>query len=290
MVSLAAPCQFGCQGVFGREPILIGAADFDPYAENSVASRIRRLQLLPDGLIYHPYLAGPKESRTGIQFYSTEHDGWSWYSTVGGHLGLLRYGTYDDFMPVGIQFDIEGSAQFRSLDAEPLKMGSTDVRCGFPVSIGWGSQETKLALYFLRAEPHRNFFVNRPESTERIFERQTVVLGHSVHLSEKLRIYGEAGYAFKSDMSGEWELQFGAEFAPVLPTRIWGAPFAAANVYLLEVDDFGGNLTLQAGWAWRGKNARLLRTGLFYSNGLSNSLVPADRNEQQIGFGLWHDF
>ena len=72
--------------------------------------------------------------------------------------------------------------------------------------------------------------------------------------------------------------------------RIWGAPFAAANVYLLETEGFGGNLTLQAGWGWRGKNARLLRAGIFYSNGLSSSFVLEDRNEQQLGFGIWHDF
>jgi hypothetical protein len=61
-------------------------------------------------------------------------------------------------------------------------------------------------------------------------------------------------------------------------------------VYLLETEDFGGNLTLQAGWGWRGKNARLLRFGVFYSNGLSNNLVLDDPNEQQLGFGIWHDF
>jgi len=52
---------------------------------------------------------------------------------------------------MGIQFDIEGSAQFRSTGSDLLEFESTDVRFGFPVSIGWGSQETKLALYFLRA-------------------------------------------------------------------------------------------------------------------------------------------
>jgi hypothetical protein len=290
VVALAAPCEFGSQGVFGREPILFGDPAFDPYAGNSAESEIRRLQVLPDGLIYHPYLAGPKESRTGFQFFSNDEGGWSWYGTVGGQVGILRYGTYDEYRPVGIQFDIEGSAQFRSTGSDILEFESTDVRFGFPVSLGWGSQETKLALYFLRAEPNRNFFESRPEQPERIFERQAIVLGHSIHLSEKLRLYGEAGYAFKSDLSGEWEFQFGAEYAPVLPTRIWGAPFAAANLYLLEQEDFGGNLTLQAGWGWRGKNARLLRAGVFYSNGLSNSFVLEDRNEQQFGFGIWHDF
>jgi hypothetical protein len=72
--------------------------------------------------------------------------------------------------------------------------------------------------------------------------------------------------------------------------RLVRQSLTAANVYLLEAEDFGGSLNLQAGWGWRGKNARLLRAGVFYSNGLSNSFVPEDRNEQQFGFGIRHDF
>jgi len=290
VLSWAAAWEFACTGVFGREPILLEDRIFDPYARHSPESEIRRLQLLPDGLIYHPYLAGPKESRTGIQFFAADDDSRSWYGTLGGQIGLLRYGTYDTFRPVGIQFDIEGSAQFRSSDSDILGFTATDVRFGFPASIGWGSQETKLALYFFRAELDAGPSEGRPDGFEQIFDRQAIVLGHSIHVTEKVRIYGEAGYAFQTDLDGQWEFQFGAEYAPVLPTRIWGAPFAAANVYLLEAEDYRGNLMLQAGWGWRGKNARLLRAGLFYATGLTNSSALEGRTEQQIGIGLWHDF
>ena len=289
VVSWAVSCEFASAQVLDREPVLLRDRGFDPYASDSAESEIRRLQLLPDGLIYHPYLAGPKESRTGIQFFSTDDGGWSWFSTVGGQIGILRFGTYDDFTPVGIQFDIEGSAQFRSVDAELLDFSSTDVRFGFPVSIGWGGQETKLSLYFLRSKPDGSLFERLADQPDRVFDRQAIVLGHSIRLAEKLRIYGEVGYAFKSELDGEWEFQFGTEFAPLLPTRIVGAPFAAANLYLLEREDFGGSLTLQGGWCWRGKNARLLRVGLFYSNGTSNQALLDDRNEQLFGFGIWHD-
>ena len=81
-----------------------------------------------------------------------------------------------------------------------------------------------------------------------------------------------------------------ANWPPSTPLGYGELPFAAANVYLLEAEDFGGNVMLQAGWLWRDKNARMLRVGLFYSNGLTNSAVLENRNEQQIGFGLWRDF
>jgi hypothetical protein len=289
LLSWAAVCDLAGTSASGREPILFEGRIFDPYARHSSESEIRRLQLLPDGLIYRPYLAGPKEPRTGIQFFSTDDGGWSWFSSVGGQIGILRFGTYDTFRPVGIQFDIEGSAQFRSMDAELLDFSSTDVRFGFPVSIGWGGQETKLSLYFLRSKPEGSLFERLVDQSDRVFDRRAIVLGHSIHLAEKLRIYGEVGYAFESELTGNWEFQFGAELAPVLPTGILGAPFAAANVYLLEREDFGGSLTLQAGWGWRGKNARLLRVGLFYSNGTSNHALLDDRNEQLFGFGFWQD-
>ena len=253
VVSGWVPSEFMAGGTYGREGVLFGEDQFDPFAEHAAESEIRRLQLLPDSLIYHPYLAGPKESRTGLQLYWHDGSVWSWSSSVGGQFGLLRYGTLDEFRPVGIQLDVEGAVHFRSADADALDITSTDIRFGFPVTIGWGSQETKLALYFLRADPSVSLVEALTDETDQVFQRRSIVLGHSVRFWENFRIYGEAGYAFQSDMSGEWEFQFGAEYAPVMPTRIWGAPFAAANVYLLETDSFGGNVTLEAGWCSRGK-------------------------------------
>ncbi len=216
-----APGDFAASAAHGREPLLFGNRDFDPYGENSTQSEIRRLQLFPDSLIYHPYLAGPREPRTGIQFFANDDGGWSWFSTVGGQIGLLRYGTYDAFRPQGIQLDIEGAAQFRSADGDALDFASTDVRFGFPLTVGWGSQETKLELCFFRAEATGSYSDNLPYPLDQVFEREAIILGHSIHLSEKLRIYGEAGYVFRSDENGEWEFQFGAELAPVQPTRLW---------------------------------------------------------------------
>lgn len=68
--------------------------------------------LAPEGLIYRPYLAGPKESRTGIQFYSVDDD-WEFDSSIGGQWGLLRIGSSDPSFPQGLQLDFEASAQFR---------------------------------------------------------------------------------------------------------------------------------------------------------------------------------
>jgi hypothetical protein len=275
----------------GNEPLLFGNRGFDPYNDNPTQEvEIRRLQFFPDSLIYHPYLAGPREPRTGIQFFSNDDGGWSWFSTVGGQIGLLRYGTYDAFRPQGLQLDIEGAAQFRSSNADMFNFASTNVRFGFPLTVGWGSQETKLELCFFRAEAAGSNAEYLPYPMNQVFQQEAMVLGHSIHLTDMLRVYGEAIYLLHSNQDGNWEFQFGTELAPVDPTRLWGSPFAAANVYLLEQENYGGNLMLQAGWLWRGRDARMLRVGVFYSNGLSNSSVLVNANEQQIGFGLWRDY
>jgi hypothetical protein len=73
-------------------------------------------------------------------------------------------------------------------------------------------------------------------------------------------------------------------------TSCLGFPFLAANALLREEVNFGGTFTLQTGWAWRNRQSRLLRVGLHYANGMSNQFVSHDQFEQQLGFGIWHDY
>jgi hypothetical protein len=282
------------------EPQLVPAGTLDPYAAPaaqtqpvamSLASDGRWcFDLLPDGLIYRPYLAGPKESRTGLQFVGTDDD-WKFDTSIGGHWGLLRFGTQDPSFPKGWQLDLEASAQFRNRGSGSLGILTSDVRFGVPLSFSRSNHQTKFGLYFLRAHPSDRL-IDRIGSLSRdgFFQRKSFVLGHSVYLTNRFRLYGELGYAVSSTISEPWELQFGTEYAPVCPTGLLGSPFIAANGYLREEVNFGGTFTLQAGWAWRKKRGRLLRIGMHYANGMSNQFALHDQHEQQLGFGIWHDF
>lgn len=284
------------------------ADSFDPYAPPTAtvgysspdaaaysaapysAAPRRSLDFLPDGLIYRPYLAGPKESRTGLQIIKIDDD-WVFDSSIGGQWGVLRYGTSDPSFPLGMQLDIEASAQLRHRQFGESGFLASDYRVGVPLSFSRNNHKTKFGVYFLRANPSEGL-IDRISSlwTEQFFSRNSLVLGHSIYLSKRFRVYGEAGYAFKSEVSDPWEFQFGAEYAPICPTGFFGAPFLAANLYLREELDYGGTFTAQAGWAWRKKRGRLFRLGVQYANGKSNQLSLHDWNEQQIGFGIWHDY
>ena len=67
-------------------------------------------QVLPTGLMYKSYLAGGREPRFGTQFVHERSQGWLWDTTLGARVGLLRYGTENDFWPEGWQLDVEGAA------------------------------------------------------------------------------------------------------------------------------------------------------------------------------------
>ena len=67
-------------------------------------------------------------------------------------------------------------------------------------------------------------------------------------------------------------------------------PFFAINGHLRQVNDFGGNMTVQTGWQWRGCTGHSLRIGVQYFNGMSEEGQFYDKFEEQIGGGIWYDF
>jgi len=87
-----------------------------------------------------------------------------------------------------------------------------------------------------------------------------------------------------------WEIQFGTEWAQAGPTGPRGTPFFAINGHLREEVDWGGDVSTQAGWLWRGNSGQVFRLGLHYFNGKSSQYQTFDHFEEQIGFGLWYDF
>jgi hypothetical protein len=248
-------------------------------------------QLLPDGIIYRAYLANPKESRLATQIFNLPGDGALWDSTLGGRMGLVRYGTNDPAWPQGWQLDVEGSAQVRLDPEENRDLRSTDYRVGAPLTYGYGRHRFKLGYYHLCAHLGDEFLASHPSFSHVNFVRDTVSFGYAYFLTENLRLYGEMGWAFYTDISQPWEFQFGVEYAPGMPTGLVGAPFFAVHGHLRQEINYSGNVVVQAGWAWRGAHtSHLLRTGFHYYNGLSDQYSFYNRFEQQIGAGMWYDF
>ncbi len=250
-------------------------------------------QVLPDGLIYAPYLAGVKEPRIAGVFARETNAGWFLDATLGGRVGLLRLGTTDSARPQGWQLDVEGAAFPRLNLEQNWDVDATDFRFGVPLTYGSGNVQTKMAYYHLSAHLGDELLVrDRDRLASRInFSRDVLVLGMSSYVRPAWRLYGEVGWGFETDGGSEpWEFQFGVEFSPPGSRCMVCTPFFAANVHLREEVDFGGHLTVQTGWQTRGASGHLFRVGLHYFNGKSNQFEFFDMSEQQVGLGLWYDY
>lgn len=249
-------------------------------------------QALPDSLIYKSYLAGVKEPRLSAVIANERDLGWFADATLGGRVGLVRYGTLDGVRPEGWQLDVEAAAFPRLNLEEAWDIESTDFRAGIPLTYGAGRWQTKFAYAHLSSHLGDEFIERNPGATRINYTRDGLVLGESFYPVDALRLYAEAAWAFHTDGGAEpWELQFGVDYSPVYPTGAFGAPFIALNGHLREEVDFGGSFVAQTGIQWRGAHSsHLLRLGLHYLNGKSNQMQFFNEHEEQIGVGMWYDY
>jgi hypothetical protein len=248
-------------------------------------------QLLPEGLIWHSYLAGPKEPRfEGIIWGASGSDTFL-DGMVGGRAGLLRYGNSADFRPQGWQLDVEGAAFIRQDLSENSDVDGYDFRIGFPITYAYDRFMMKLSWYHTSAHLGDEFMLKNPTFTRINYSRNAIVWGLGYYLTDDIRIYGEIDYGYFTDGGNKpWAFQFGWEYSPVVRGPR-GAPFVAMNAYLREENDYGGFFTFETGWQWRGaRGGQLIRFGFFYQTGPSTLNEFFNRSEQQIGGALWYDF
>jgi hypothetical protein len=248
-------------------------------------------QVLPTGLMYKSYLAGGREPRFGTQFVHERTQGWLWDTTLGARVGLLRYGTENNIWPEGWQLDVEGAAFPRLMLENDRDLNSADFRAGMPLTRRVGPWEMKFGYYHYCSHLGDEFVLTHPGFRRINYVRETVILGLAAYLSPNLRLYSEAGYAVHVDGESQpWEFQFGADWSPAEPSGPCGAPFFAINCHLRQENDFGGNMTVESGWQWRGTAGHLFRIGMRYFNGMSEQGQFFDTFEEQVGVGLWYDF
>jgi len=247
-------------------------------------------QLLPSGLVYRSYLAGGRESRLAAQVVHERDLGWLFDATLGGRAGILRYGTRDTVRPEGWQLDVEGAAFPRVTLWDERYLVSSDFRGGFPLTFRRGPVEAKLSFYHLSSHLGDQYMLGSwllPIE----YSRDALVLGLGLRPMESLRLYAEADWAFHTTgFSDPWQFQFGAELSPAEPTGLGGSPFVALNGRIRQDVDYGGNVTVQAGWQWRGTAGQLLRGGFYYFNGKSDQGQFFREHEALTGMGIWYDF
>ena len=174
-----------------------------------------------------------------------ERDGRSlWDATLGGRVGVWRYGNRDPFHPQGWEIDFEGAAMPRLTLDSIRDLQTVDFRAGVPITYGIDKWQFKTGYYHLSSHLGDEYIISHPGSiNSRLnYVRDSLVLGASYFPSPSLRLYSEAGYAFNADGGAEpWEFQLGTEYSKPGPTGVRGTPFVAINGHLLEEHDFGGS-------------------------------------------------
>ncbi len=248
-------------------------------------------QILPQGLIFRSYLANNREPRFAFQWFHEKDRGWLWDSALGGRMGLVRYGTRDPLQPRGWELDIEGAAFPRLTLDSRRDMIASDFRFGVPLTYRRGRWEFKFAFYHLSSHLADEYMLVYPDRERINYSRDVLTLAAGCFPTEDIRLYAECGWAwYAHEGSDPWEFQFGLEYSPLYPNGILGRPFFAVNTRLRQEVDFGGNMTLQAGWQWRGWSGQRFRVGMQYFNGMSDQYQFVREFEEQIGGGIWYDF
>ena len=255
------------------------------------ASSFWRWQLLPEGLMYRSYLAGPREPRISTVFFESRDGRTLWDPTLGGRMALIRFGNDNSVQPEGWEVDVEGAAMVRlNLDAN-RDLDASDFRFGFPITYGVGRWQYKFGYYHLSSHLGDEFQARTPGAMRINYVRDAIIVGAAFRPVPMVRLYGETAYAFFIAGGAQpWEFQFGVEIVEPGPTGPWGVPFFAVNAHLREEINFGGDLTVQTGWLWRGNTGRVFRLGAHYMNGKSTQYQFFRDSEQQIGLGIWYDF
>ncbi len=264
---------------------LLGPDDYFEYAPNDFT-----WQVGPSGIIYRSYLAGPHEPRISITpMFSSSHAIWD--ATVGGRGGVVRYGDRDPLHPQGWQLDVYGASIVR-MDAEHHQdLNSADFVFGFPITYGVDNWQFKLGYAHLSSHLGDEYSIRYPDVDRINYVRDGLVFGTSWFPREWCRVYAEYDWAFHtSGGANPVHFQFGNELSYGGPTGLHGSPFLAVNARLRQENDYGGDLTIQTGWLWRGDTGKTFRLGFHYFNGKSSQSQFFNTFEDQIGLGLWYDF
>lgn len=262
-----------------------------PVAAYPPEDDVWRWQALPQGLIYRSYLAGTKEPRLASVWNTDKNLGAMWDLTLGGRVGLLRYGTTDALFPKGWQLDMEGASILRLNLDHNRDLDAADFRAGFPLTFSFSRWEHKFAFYHMSSHVGDEYLVRHPSFQRINYSRDVLVYGTAFRPNPNWRLYGEIGWATYFDGGSlPWETQFGIEYSPMVPTNLRPRPFFATNCALRQDRNWSGNLVVQTGIQWCGFSGQRFRFGFEYYNGLSRQFEFFTQFEQQAGIGFWYDF
>ncbi len=250
-------------------------------------------QVLPTGMMFPSYLAGRKEPRLGCVFTDDLDYGGLWDIQLGGRIPLLRFGTKNAVQPEGWQIEVEGAALLRLDFERGRELAGTDFRAGIFLVRGYKKWQFKFGNYHISSHLGDQYILDHFRLPRIQYTRDELVFGAAYRPIPAVRIYGEAGAAYKTGATTDpIELQFGVEYsAPYThEDNLKGSPFAAIHGHLFQELEYSGYLNLQAGWQWRGPSNDLFRLGIEFYTGCDDQYQFHYYYQKKLGFLVAFDF
>lgn len=249
--------------------------------------------VLPDGLLYRSYIAGPKEPRFASAWLNEQGRGMIWEATLGGRVGLVRYGTCDDAPNFRAwQLDLEGAAMTRLDWENNSDLEAADFRVGLLSTWRFNSIAIKAGYYHISSHLGDEFMVTNPTIQRRNYVRDSLIVGLFQNLTDSIGVYNEVAYAAGAQGGAEpLEFQTGIQYVPSEGTGRRGAPYAGFNANFRQEFGQDAGFNVVGGWLWRSdEHGHLLRIGAQYYNGPSLQYSFFDKHEELIGGGVWYDY
>src|SRR6056297_2426613 len=233
----------------------------------------------PGTHLYPVYLADPLQPTTAlnaVRYGDTEipDAGEQRYVfRIGGKIGLLRISPAD-CLNRGIQLNLHGT--FLGMFDREYSLDNIGWDGLYGIDFTWrGNSGLALKLGINHDSAHVGDEYAERTGRERIdYTRQEYVLGMSLPVKERFRVYAEGGYAFdlrNEDVQDHWRLQAGLEVKD--EDALWGGRlgcYAAADVTAYQESDWEPDVTVQAGLIVPVQETlRDFRFGLEYRDGRS---------------------
>jgi hypothetical protein len=207
-------------------------------------------RVAPTSLLWQPPLANPREPRMSAKALRVEGER-VFDAAVGGQFGVLRISP-NRCPDEGFQLDLFAAVFSRFRDGD---LSALDYRFGAPLTYAAGDWQFKLAYEHTRNRIQGDVLTLAPDAAQE-FRREEVVFGVARTWGEILRAYGQVGATFsgtEAQKDEPFRYNIGVEWADLRCTTPMGAPFAAVDFEARGDQNDEANVTIQAGWNWRGR-------------------------------------
>ncbi len=253
-----------------------------------------KLEALPDKVLYRPYLADPRQSRTGtkVQFpIGNSKDGnIKIENTLGGYRPIALWtNPYD--RDEEAQLVIEAAVFSRFDISESWDMDAADYRFGFPFLYRKGDVILKTHVYHITSHLGDEY-ISREGGDRDSYHLNEISFGAAVPFEDAFRVYGEVGVGlYTGPDTGSGRAQLGAEWVghPVV-SRL--APYSAIDLQTRNEIGWGWNGTVQGGLMVLPKSGQGngLRFSLEYYRGHDQQTQFKADLEHYYAFGIAADF